>query len=135
MFTVYVNDTDFYLKYCNISKYADGIKLYQVIPNHNSLIETSMSQLCFNVSKCSILQFGHLNPSQLSTLNKDHIPAKSFEKDLGVAVSTDLKFTTHVTSAVKKAESPLAVLKRSTVSRNKSVCSKLYKTLVRPQLK
>ena len=37
-------------------------------------------QLPFNVSECSILQFGHLNTSQQYTLDQDHIPAKTWKK-------------------------------------------------------
>ena len=57
-------------------------------------------QLCFNVSKGSFLHFDHLNQSQLGTLDRDHIPAKNIEKDLDIALSTNLKFITYITSAV-----------------------------------
>ena len=113
MFIAYVNDIDFQLKYFIISKYVD-IKLDKVIRKHNSQIETSMLQtdlkalyewsadwqLRFSVSKYSIIHPDHLNLSQLHTLDRDHLLAKNIKKDLGVALSIDIKFTIYAISAV-----------------------------------
>ena len=55
IFVANVNDIDCPQKYCKISKYADDIKLYQVISKHKSLIKTSMLQGNLNaLHQCAI---------------------------------------------------------------------------------
>ena len=148
LFIAYVNDIDLQLKHCKMAKYADDIKIYKNFPKHNfnsevSKIQNDLNaimewaadwQLSFNINKCSVLHFGHHNSNHNYNLGRSDILAKNCEKDLGVLIRDDLKFSTHVTQAVNKAESALGVLRRFVISRDKKIFLNLYKSLVRPHL-
>ena len=56
------------------------------------------------------------------------------EKDLGVIIDKDLKFSDHITSITVKALRVLFTIKRTIITRNSEVILKLYKALVRPLL-
>ena len=55
-------------------------------------------------------------------------------KYLGVTISGDLRWEKHITNAVNKANSTLAVLKRNVRVPSQNVKSAAYKALVRPHL-
>ena len=59
---------------------------------------------------------------------------KKIEKNLGVALSIDVKFTSHVTFAVTKAGSATAAQKWFIMSQDKNVYIELYKTSLRPHV-
>ena len=148
LFVAYVNDMDFCLDYCKIVKYADDMKVYKVMSKNDSaqlsrMMQSDLNklqnwadewQLSFNISKRSLLHYGHGNPCYDYKLNNNTIKVKDCEKDLGVTISTDLKSSKHVALAVKKAETALELLKRTVICRDKNVFLKLYKLLVRPHL-
>ena len=56
------------------------------------------------------------------------------ERDLGIQVSSNLKYHNQVSKAASKANSMLGMLKRTFVSRDKNIWKKLYTTYVRPHL-
>ena len=56
------------------------------------------------------------------------------ERDLGVIVNKELKFTMQTQTAVAKALQTLGIIKRTITSRSPMVMTKLYKALVRPNL-
>ena len=56
------------------------------------------------------------------------------ERDLGIQVSSNLKYHNQVSKAASKANSMLGMLKRTFVSRDKKIWKKLYTTYVRPHL-
>ena len=56
------------------------------------------------------------------------------EKDLGVLVDKDLKFTQHIESQVKKANRLLGLIRRSFTFMDKECMKQLFTSLVRPHL-
>ena len=56
------------------------------------------------------------------------------ERDLGIIVDKELKFTMQTQTAVAKALQTLGIIKRTITNRSPMVMSKLYKALVRPNL-
>ncbi|XP_069103772.1 uncharacterized protein [Argopecten irradians] len=56
------------------------------------------------------------------------------EKDLGVTIDQQLKFTRHIEASAKKANQIQGVLKRSLKYLNKRSFCNLYKAMVRPHL-
>ncbi|XP_065672239.1 uncharacterized protein LOC136090059 [Hydra vulgaris] len=56
------------------------------------------------------------------------------EQDLGIVLSSDLKFHDQVTKVSLKANRMLGTLKKTFLSRNLTIWSKLYKVYVRPHL-
>ena len=67
------------------------------------------------------------------SLKNQMIPVTE-EKDLGVQMSYDLKWTSHITGAVKKANRMVGLIKHTFTYMNKEMFLVLYKTLVRPLL-
>ena len=56
------------------------------------------------------------------------------EKDLGVIIDNQLKFHTHTSAAVKKANSILGLIKRSFVALDEDTLPLLFTSMVRPHL-
>ena len=56
------------------------------------------------------------------------------EKDLGVIIDNQLKFHTHTSAAVKKANSILGLIKRSFVALDEDTPPLLFTSMVRPHL-
>jgi hypothetical protein len=150
LFLFYVNDLDDCVTGL-VRKFADDTKLARRIrmsdPRLSALDCTDMQfdlnsltawcqtwQMEFNVEKCSCLHFGHSNPNFTYELNTTPIPSRSSEKDLGVIVSDNLKFSEHCSAAARKAQFVLWCLRRTIKNLSKPIFLQLYKTLVRPHL-
>ena len=68
--------------------------------------------------------------------NLNSVPLKRERqaKDLGIIVSDDLKWHQQVTSATKKANSQIHIIRRTFKSRNPKFLANMYKLRVRPHL-
>ena len=66
----------------------------------------------------------HLSNTELESVNSC--------KELGVHVSRDLSWSSHVDAIVNKANKVVVLLKRTVGSKNREIFSMLYKSLVRP---
>ena len=91
-------------------------------------------QLPFNVDKCKVMHIGHRNPQSSYNLLGNSIECTDTEKDLGVVISNDLKFSKQCIEAEKKAQRMLGYIKRQFGFRNKEIVLTLYNSLVRPHL-
>lgn len=148
LFLAFVDDIDDVLQNSIILKYADDIKLYSKLDHHDPTTGSNLLQedldslsewsdtwnLKFNVKKCSVINFGNLNPKKEYFLKNEEISSNDCERDLGVTISSNLKSSLHVSKIVKDAEKCLAVLKKSFMRRDEKVFLKLYKQIVRPRL-
>ena len=56
------------------------------------------------------------------------------EKDFGIIIDSNMKWSEQCSVAVKSANSTLGIIKRHIKSRKKNIIVKLYKSLVRPKL-
>ena len=72
-------------------------------------------QKLFNVKKCKVLHIGHNNAYCNYSMNGDILKSVKEETDLGIIVSNDLKHSKRSVSAVKKANTTLAMIKRHVV--------------------
>ena len=131
--------------------YADDTKIYRTITNGleaNSLqkdIDNLVGwadrwQMKFNAEKCSVMHLGrnnkhfeyeirHHGGSIKNTLNVTKI-----EKDLGVLVDNEMKFSQHVQVQVGKANKILGLIRRSFTYLNAETMRTLFSSLVRPHL-
>ena len=135
LFLAYDNDFDDCLAHLFVLKYADGIKMYIVFSRHSQHLSTlavqhdldsavlwaDTWQLNFNVDKCSTLHFGYGNENNIYHIREQQITATESQKDLGVIISQNLRFSKHVSHIVKQAEKMLAVLKRTIVTRDQKI--------------
>lgn len=69
-----------------------------------------------------------------STGEAKDLPYDTEEKDLGIKFHSSLKFDSHISTVVNKANQIIGLIKRSFYFMDKSLFLKLYKTLVRPHL-
>ena len=152
LFIVYANDMPVCLSgESKLALFADDSKLFRPMTctnssatlqsDLNSLYQWSVdSKMSFNTSKCLVLHMSKKrSPSYTNTeyyLGGQCLQVANTTKDLGVAVSSNLSWTTHIKQMCAKANRTLGLIKR--------VCGKdivdqetrnlLYTTLVRSQL-
>ena len=91
-----------------------------------------------NQSKCEVLSVTrNLNPvlSSYHLENDNPIKRTNAQKDLGVLITSDLKWNQHISMVCAKANKMLGFIKRSSMDiRNEKTRLALYKTMVRSQI-
>ena len=80
------------------------------------------------------MHFGLKNQHQSYQLNDQTLILSDKEKDLGVFVDNTLKFHIHASSASKKVNQILGIIKKAYTSREQLTVTLLYKSMVRPHL-
>ena len=125
LFVIFVNDMPDVLKNC-CKLFADDAKLYRPILSDadiqslqidiDNMEWSSIWQLPFKETKCKRLHIGRGRNSQTYHMNDHVLDNVTEEKDLGVIVGDKLKFHTHTSAAIKKANSILGPDKKTTVS-------------------
>ena len=144
LFIIYINDIDIGLT-SKLAKFADGNKLgtnaadevaIQGIQDdlHNLNKWSDDWQMPFNLEKCKVMHIGHSNQNAEYSLAGRDVQNVDQEKDLGVIISNDLKFSKQCITAEKTAQKMVGYIKRQFRNRNKEIVMPLYKSLVRPQL-
>ena len=149
LFTLYVWDAPQVVK-CIVSMFADDTKLYTVLTDRNSNLKlnndlTSMQtwssrmQLTFNIEKCKVLHLGGNNPNHQYTMPMSGEEVHTLEvtideKDLGVTIDNQLKFSMHVQTQVAKAIRILGCLRHTFKYLTSTIFLQLYKTMIRPHL-
>ena len=149
LFIMYVTDIPDALQNY-VSMFADDTKIYQAIDvqtNSNNLqndIERLQSwaqlmQMRFHPEKCKVMHMGPTNPKReyQMTMTGDQIhtlQAVEEEKDLGVVIDHQLKFSTHIQAQVNKANRVLGALKHTFTALDRMAFLNLYKSLIRPHL-
>ena len=96
-------------------------------------------QMKFHPDKCHVLHLGRSNPQHnykmISEKGAAHIleTVKS-EKDLGVIVDNQLKFSEHIESIARKANRVVGCIARTFKHMNKKSFMLIYKSMIRPHL-
>ena len=150
LFVIYINDLP--EKLINHSKlFADDSKIIAIL---NSLLNnvlqndidavthwTSEWLMRLNALKCKIVHFGKPQEDcigytieDLSVGSRVPLEVSCCERDLGVYVSSDLKWSKHVQMIASRANRVLGMLVRTFTSRDVSLWKTLYVSLVRPHL-
>ena len=144
LFIIYVNDMDGDMV-AKISKFADDTKLGMNVAKdgNTALLQEDLRkigewsttwQMPFNVGKCKVMHIGYRNLQSGYTLQGTSLESTEAEKDLGVTITSDLKFSKQCIEAEKKAQRMLGYIKRQFGYRNKEIVLCLYNSLVRPHL-
>ena len=144
LFTLFINDIpEGLFNPCKI--FADDAKLYRPILSKgdasslqkdiDSLVQWSaIWQLPFNVDKCKCMRIGKENNAHTYHMNQQPLHNVKEEKDLGVIIDNRIKFHTHTSSAIKKANKILGLIKHTFKALDETTLSLLYTSIVRPHL-
>ena len=152
LFLIFINDLP-KCTACPVCLFADDSKIYCKVPRGNKvlpelegsqeLLQNDLDELqkwadkwkmSFNVDKCKIMHLGYDNGKHEYNLNGTTLMETTEEKDLGVLIDKNLKFTSHIKSIVAKANRMIGLIKISFESIDKEMFLTLYKALIRPLL-
>ena len=101
----------------------------------NGLVSWSVDwDLTFNASKCEVLKISRKRnpPTRLYNIGYDALKESRSQKDLGITISNNLAWHSHVVSVVAKSNKVLGFLRRNTPnSLGEDLRRKLYLSLVR----
>jgi hypothetical protein len=146
LFVVFINDIDEAVTYVNvIKKFADDTKVGQRMASQEDrqTLQKALDDLCdwadrwgmeFNIPKCKVMHMGHQNPEHKFSMRGKELEATCEEKDIGVAVTSNLKPSAQCAKAAKTAQTVLGQLSRAFHYRDRHVFARLYKQYVRPHL-
>ena len=148
LFVLFINDLpDDILS--SIVMFADDTKLWSKVNNTEDRAALQFDidklatwsndwQLSFNADKCKSLHLGHNNHeyqySTPSTVTRKPIEKTNLEKDLGVNIDVQLKFSKHIEIQVNKANKILGMIRRSYEFLDGDSLKILFVALVRPHL-
>ena len=90
----------------------------------------------FNPSKCQVLHISRARQSTHSryTLHGEILESVDCALYLGVSISTDRSWNTHISQITSKANRTLGFVKRNVRTKNQSVEELTFRTLVRPRV-
>lgn len=146
LFLMYINDLPDNLK-SHVCLFADDCIVFRVISSVSDceIIQSDLKQLenwekkwmmSFKPEKCTILHFTRKsNKIQYSYKLSGHfLQTVDHHKYLGVTLSGDMKWNTHIDKSVSKAYSMLGFLRRNLSNAPRKVKIQAYKSIVRPHL-
>ena len=144
LFLIYINDIVMNIN-STIKIFADDAKIYRAMKSQSDVdvLQGDLNQLTnwsrkwlleLNEQKCKVMHFGHQNASQAYWLNNATLESTREEKDLGIYVTDNLKFSNHITKIAAKANSVLGRINRTFTFKDKDLMKFLYISLVRPHL-
>ena len=151
LFLVFVNHIAAHLS-CQYKIFADDLKIYLKVSSPNSDNHLQHAQTCqndinilertahswglrLNRDKCVVLRFqrnASPAPPPQYHINQTKIRVESSHADLGVLVSSDLKFHQHISNTARKAAGLTQNLLKSTVCRTPKFMMTLFCSHVRP---
>ena len=152
LFLLFINDLP-KCTTCPVCLFADDSKIYCRVPRVNNgkpelegaheALQNDLKELhkwatkwkmSFNVNKCKIMHLGYGNAKQEYNLDGTVLVETMEEKDLGVLIDNDLKFSRHVRGIVARANRMIGLMKISFENFDKDMFGPIYNTLIRPLL-
>ncbi|KAJ3659789.1 hypothetical protein Zmor_011460 [Zophobas morio] len=141
LFIVYIADLTVELS-SPFALFADDLKLYNTSKNNNVLKAdlitlyawTQKWLMPFNMKKCCVLHLGRNNPKMQYNLGGHVLQCVSSQIDLGITITEDLSWSSHILSVVKKANSIGYLIRKAFPCAPIEIIAKLHKTYVRPTL-
>ena len=146
LFLLYINDLPDNVQ-SQVRLFADDTAVYLSIhsPNNSANLQKDLDRLQeweaqwdmeFNPGKCQVCHITRSrNPIKSTyTMHNKTLETVSSARYLGVDMSTDLSFNTHMNRITSNANKSLGFIKRNIKTKHKGVREAAYKTIVRPQL-
>jgi len=143
LFIIYINDiVDVVENNCFCKLYADDVKLFARIDMSTNILQLSLNnifewsvkwQLTINAAKCNYLLIGNVKSYCINYhISNVLLPSVSNARDLGLTVSSNLKFSSYIVDITNKAFARSALILRSFVTRDPFILSLAFTTYVRP---
>ena len=143
LFLICINDLDDSIT-SNILKFADDTKVFGKINTDGDkqhlqndldrLVKWSEKWQMFNFEKCKCLHTGHGNLDVNYKMGDTVLGITVKEKDLGVAISADMKVSEQCDIAASKGNQILGLIRRNITYKDKKLIIPLNKAIVRPHL-
>ena len=149
LFVIYINDLP-ELVSSKVYLFADDTKIFRVISKDTDRLElqedlNKLSNwsdkwlLKFHADKCKHMNIGRKKeePDEKAyqyKLNDSLLQTVKEEKDIDVTIDDELKFETHISEKISKANSMDMLVRRTFSYLDKEIFDPLYKALVRSQL-
>ena len=144
LFLIYINDLDDSIT-SNVLKFADDTKLFRKVNTDGDkqhlqndldrLVKWSEKwQMLFNFGKCKCLHTGHGNLNVNYKMGDTVLGTTVKEKELGVTISADMKFSEQCGIAASKGNQIFGFIRRNITYKGKKLIIPLYKAIVRPHL-
>ena len=146
LFVIYINDLPNEIK-SDIYMFADDTKVFRTIKTNDDqcILQDDLDELTawstkwlltFHPDKCKVMHLGKPLEDQFKyTLHdgtiRHELGYTSEEKDIGVIIDSSLEFDKHVYFKVNKANSTMAVIRRSFQKLDEDTFVPLYKAVVR----
>ena len=147
LFLAYTNDLHESITNSNVRLFADDCVLYRDIADRNdtNLLQQDLDALGrleakwlmeFNVDKCFVMHPTHSKHKiqHQYTLHNQTLTPLKHSKYLGVTLSDDLTWLTHISNVVGDASRTLNFLRRTLRIASQNTKALAYKALVRPKL-
>ena len=150
LFLIFINDLPKCTN-CPVCLFADDSKIYCRVPRENNNdpklegarenLQRDLQELenwankwkmSFNVNKCKIMHLGYGNMKHEYELNNTILSESTEEKDLGVLIDNDLKFSRHIKGIVANTNRMIGLIKISFENIDIDMFKNLYNTLIRP---
>ncbi len=140
LFIMYINDIDVGLNNF-ITKFADDTKIGNSVisdrdwqsfqDNLNKISALSARwEMPFNVKKCHILHVGTRNIKYNYEMSGEKLESVHCVKDLGVTITSNLKFSQQCKEAAGKANRMLDFIKKNFSFKNKEIILPIYAYIV-----
>ena len=149
LFLIHISDINNYVKYSSVASFADDTRVLKEVSSKDDadLLQADLAALYLwaeqNNMSFNNTKFEHLNYSTNRSISNifnytahdgTDIDTKDHVKDLGVTISNDGNFKTHITNTAKKARSQAGWILRTFRTRDTLPMLTLYKSLVVPLL-
>ena len=144
LFLTYINDLPSRVK-STVRLFADDCLMYRKITNQEDArqLQDDLDQLqewerewqmSFNPDKCEVLHLTNKRKPVNFTYSIHNTPLKPTDaaKYLGVSITPDLSWKTHIDNISKKANSTMSFIRRNISASPPSAKATAYKTYVRP---
>jgi hypothetical protein len=146
LFLLYINDISSTIN-SNMRLFADDSIIYRDInsPDDHAILQDDLEKLLswankwqmdFNSSKCTVMSITNKKTTSQFNYNMNNITLQrvSHQDYLGVTISHNLQWESHINRITKSASSNLGLLRRTLHSCSKETKSVAYKTMIRPKL-
>ena len=146
LFLLYINDLPENIQ-SQVRLFADDTAVYLTVTNmqDSQVLQSDLESLQhwertwdmeFNPGKCQVIHITRSKSPVKSRyfMHNQELESVNAAKYLGVTISKDLSWNTHINNITSTANKTLGFVKRNVVIKNKDIKTMAYNSLVRPQV-